>query len=182
MRDVERVAREREKRALEMQIDSLDRSKVRKIAALTDNPDEQRIQKVAAYCRVSTDDVDQDIWITLQIRRYKQKIIYTPSWKSVGTYIDDGSTGTTTVHTQGFRKLMIDALDGKIDKIITKSVSRFANNLMECFGWVELLQNFDPPISVFFEQENLDTLSRTDRITLFILAIVDQEENRYDHI
>ncbi len=141
MKDVERVARERserpraqvganfesarqrEKRALVKQLDSLDGSKIRKIVALSDTPDEHKIQNVAAYCRVSTDDVDQVVSITLQIREYKQKIISNPSWKYVGTYVDDGFSGTNTEHRQGFQKLMSDALDGKIDKIITKSVS-----------------------------------------------------------
>ncbi len=195
MKDVERVARERaerpraqvgadfesarqrEKRALEMQIDSLDGSKIRKIAALTDKSGEQRIQNVAAYCRVSTDDIDQKLSISLQIRASKEKILLNPNWKYVGTYVDDGFSGTNTEHRQGFQKLMNDALDGKIDKIITKSVSRFARNLTDCIGWVETLQNHDPPISVFFEQENLDTLSQTSSIILFVLAMVAQEES-----
>ena len=59
---------------------------------------------------------------------------------------------------------MKDAMDGKIDMIITKAVSRFARNLMDCIGWVEALQNHDPPVRVFFEQENLDTLSQTSGI------------------
>ena len=61
--------------------------------------------------------------------------------------------------------------------IITKSVSRFARNLMDCIGWVEALQNHDPPIKVFFEQENLDTMSQTSGIILFVLAMVAEEES-----
>lgn len=160
-----------------MQIDSLDGSKIRKIAALTDKSGEQRIQNVAAYCRVSTDDIDQKLSISLQIRASKEKILLNPNWKYVGTYVDDGFSGTNTEHRQGFQKLMNDALDGKIDKIITKSVSRFARNLTDCIVWVETLQNHDPPISVFFEQENLDTLSQTSSIILFVLAMVAQEES-----
>jgi len=72
---------------------------------------------------------------------------------------------------------MKDAMDGKIDMIITKAVSRFARNLMDCIGWVEALQNHDPPIRVFFEQENLDTMSQTSGIILFVLAMVAQEES-----
>ena len=72
---------------------------------------------------------------------------------------------------------MKDAMDGKIDMIITKAVSRFARNLMDCIGWVEALQNHDPPVRVFFEQENLDTMSQTSSIILFVLAMVAQEES-----
>ena len=89
-------------------------------------------ERVASYCRVSTDDVDQAISITQQIRESKRKIKANPNWKYVGTYVDDGFSGTNTEHRQGFQKLMADAMDGKIDLIITKAVSRFARNLMDC--------------------------------------------------
>ncbi|MBQ6563824.1 MAG: recombinase family protein, partial [Clostridia bacterium] len=99
------------------------------------------------------------------------------NWIYVGTYVDDGFSGTNTDHRQGFQKLMQDAMDGKIDLIITKAVSRFARNLLDCIKWVEALQNHDPPIRVFFEQENLDTMSQTSGIILFVLAMVAEEES-----
>lgn len=169
--------RQRTKNALVKQLDSLDGRNIRKIAAAADEPEEEKILRVAAYCRVSTDDIDQAISIHLQIQEYKRKILANPNWKYVGTYVDDGFSGTNTDHRQGFQKLMKDAMDGKIDMIITKAVSRFARNLMDCIGWVEALQNHDPPIRVFFEQENLDTLSQTSGIILFVLAMVAQEES-----
>ena len=70
-----------------------------------------------------------------------------------------------------------DALAGKIDLIITKAVSRFARNLMDCIVWVEALKNHDPPIRVFFEQEHLDTMAQTSGIILFVLAMVAEEES-----
>ena len=106
-----------------------------------------------------------------------KRIKENPNWKYAGCYVDDGFSGTNTAHRQGFQKLMKDAMDGKIDMIITKAVSRFARNLMDCIGWVEALQNHDPPIRVFFEQENLDTMSQTSGIILFVLAMVAQEES-----
>ena len=169
--------RQRAKNALVKQLDALDGRNIRKIAAAADAPEEEKVLRVAAYCRVSTDDIDQAISITFQIREYKKKILANPNWKYVGTYVDDGFSGTNTEHRQGFQKLMKDAMDGKIDMIITKAVSRFARNLMDCIGWVEALQNHDPPIRVFFEQENLDTLSQTSGIILFVLAMVAQEES-----
>ena len=169
--------RQRSKNALVRQIDSLDGRNVRMIAAAGATPEEDRILRVAAYCRVSTDDIDQALSIRLQISQYMQKIREKPNWKYAGCYVDDGFSGTNTAHRQGFQKLMKDAMDGKIDMIITKAVSRFARNLMDCIGWVEALQNHDPPIRVFFEQENLDTLSQTSGIILFVLAMVAQEES-----
>ncbi len=169
--------RQRSKNALVKQLDSMDGRNVRKIAAAADTPQEDKILRVAAYCRVSTDDIDQAISIHLQIQEYKKKILANPNWKYVGTYVDDGFSGTNTEHRQGFQKLMKDAMDGKIDMIITKAVSRFARNLMDCMGWVEALQKHDPPVRVFFEQENLDTMSQTSGIILFVLAMVAQEES-----
>ena len=147
------------------------------IAAATERPEEERILRVAAYCRVSTDDIDQALSIHLQIQQYMKKIKENPNWKYAGCYVDDGVSGTNTDHRQGFQKLMKDCMDGKIDMVITKAVSRFARNLMDCIGWVEALQNHDPPVRVFFEQENLDTMSQTSGIILFVLAMVAQEES-----
>lgn len=170
--------RQRAKNALVKQLDSLDGKNIRKITALSEASEkEDKVLRVAAYCRVSTDDIDQAISITFQIREYKRKILANPGWKYVGTYVDDGFSGTNTDHGQGFQKLMKDAMDGKIDMIITNAVSRFARNLMDCIGWVEALQNHDPPVRVFFEQENLDTMSQTSGIILFVLAMVAQEES-----
>lgn len=125
---------QRAKKALVKQIESLDGSNIHLIAAASEDGggNEQRVLRVAAYCRVSTDDLDQAISIALQIQEYKAKIKANPNWKYVGTYVDDGFSGTNTAHRQGFQKLMADAMDGKIDLIITKAVSRFARNLMDC--------------------------------------------------
>lgn len=169
--------RQREKNALVRQLDAQDGRNVHKIAADSTAAEEERELRVAAYCRVSTDDIDQKLSIHLQIQQYMKKIKETPGWRYAGCYVDDGFSGTNTAHRQGFQKLMKDAMDGKIDMIITKAVSRFARNLMDCIGWVEALQNHDPPIRVFFEQENLDTMSQTSGIILFVLAMVAQEES-----
>ena len=117
--------------------------------------------RVAAYCRVSTDDIDQAM-----------KIQANPSYKYAGTYVDNGFSGTNTAHRPGFLKLIEDARAGKIDMIITKAVSRFARNLLDCIGYIEELKNLDPPVRVFFEQENLDTGLQTSNIILFVLVMV----------
>jgi DNA invertase Pin-like site-specific DNA recombinase len=169
---------QRAKKALVKQIEDLDGSNIQMISATSEQTrGENTLLRVAAYCRVSTDDLDQAISIALQIKEYKAKIKSNPNWKYVGTYVDDGFSGTNTEHRQGFQKLMADSLDGKIDLIITKAVSRFARNLMDCIVWVEALQNHDPPIGVIFEQEGLNTLAQTSSIILIVLAMVAQEES-----
>ena len=84
--------------------------------------------------------------------------------------------GTNTDHRPAFKLMMKDAMAGKIDMIITKSVSRFARNLLDCIGCAEA-QEHDPPIPVFFEQEHLNTLDSTSNIILFVLAMVAEEES-----
>ncbi len=171
--------RQREKKAVFKQIEGANGANIHKIAATASasEGDENKPLRVAAYCRVSTDDLDQALSIALQIAEYKEKIKSNKNWIYVGTYVDDGFSGTNTDHRQGFQKLMQDAMDGKIDLIITKAVSRFARNLLDCIKWVEALQNHDPPVRVFFEQENLDTMSQTSGIILFVLAMVAEEES-----
>ena len=98
-------------------------------------------------------------------------------WKYAGTYVDNGFSGTNTAHRPGFLKLIEDARAGKIDMIITKAVSRFARNLLDCISYIDELKNLDPPVRVFFEQENLDTGLQTSGIILFVLAMVAEEES-----
>ena len=94
--------RQREKNAFIKQIDALDGRNVRKIAAAAETPEEDRVLRVAAYCRVSTDDIDQKLSIHLQIQQYMKKIKENPNWKYAGCYVDDGFSGTNTDHRQGF--------------------------------------------------------------------------------
>lgn len=169
--------RQKQKAALVRQIDELDGSKIQKISAATERTDSQKTLRVAAYCRVSTDDIDQAISIELQMRQYKEKIKSNPDWKYAGTYVDNGFSGTNTAHRPGFLKLIEDARAGKIDMIITKAVSRFARNLLDCISYIDELKNLDPPVRVFFEQENLDTGLQTSGIILFVLAMVAEEES-----
>lgn len=169
--------RARAKQALREEVNAQTGQSVRKIAASGSDQNDERILRVAAYCRVSTDDIDQVISIELQKNNYRDMIRANPRWKYVGTYVDDGFSGTNTEHRPAFNLMMKDAMAGKIDMIITKSVSRFARNLLDCIGWVRKLKEHDPPIPVFFEQENLNTLDTTSNIILFVLAMVAEEES-----
>ena len=169
--------RQKQKAALVRQLDELDPSRVRKISAYSETSETNKELRVAAYCRVSTDDIDQVISISLQMKQYKEKIQSNPNWKYAGTYVDNGFSGTNTAHRPGFLKLIEDARAGKFDMIITKAVSRFARNLLDCIGYIEELKSLDPPVRVFFEQENLDTGLQTSGIILFVLAMVAEEES-----
>ncbi len=186
MNDVQRRAQERlvmserEKaaEAQRRQIGSYSGDRVRKIAAKASDVEgrEGRL-RVAAYCRVSTDDIDQVISIELQKDEYQKKIRENPAWEYMGTYVDDGFSGTNTEHRPGFRLMMQAAMEGRLDVIITKSVSRFARNLLDCIGWVTKLQDADPPVKVIFEMEGIDTLATTSNLILTILAVVAEEES-----
>ena len=186
MNDVQRrvqdrfVMSEREKaaEAQRKQIGSYHGDRVQKIAAQSgDASGPGRKLRVAAYCRVSTDDIDQVISIELQKAEYQKKIKENPNWEYMGTYVDDGFSGTNTEHRPGFRLMMQAAMKGQLDVIITKSVSRFARNLLDCIGWVTKLQEADPPVKVIFEMEGIDTLASTSNLILTILAVVAEEES-----
>ncbi len=169
--------RTRAREALRAEVNTYNGENVRKIAATEAAGEEERILRVAAYCRVSTDDIDQLLSIEMQKKAYHDMIRANPKWKHVGTYVDDGFSGTNTEHRPAFQLMMKDAMAGKIDMIVTKSVSRFARNLLDCIGWVRRLKECDPPIQVFFEQEHLNTLDTTSNIILFVLAMVAEEES-----
>ena len=132
--------RTRAKEALREEVNTYTGANVRKIAATTAAAEEDRILRVAAYCRVSTDDIDQLISIEMQKNNYRDMIKANPKWKYVGTYVDDGFSGTNTDHRPAFKLMMRDAMAGKIDMIITKSVSRFARNLLDCITPMRLVR------------------------------------------
>ena len=169
--------RERAKEALRAELNSYNSNSVLKIAAMNQATDEGRILRVAAYCRVSTDDEDQVSSMELQKKAYKELITSTKNWVYYGTFVDDGYSGTNTEHRKAFQLMMKHAEQGKFDMIVTKSVSRFARNLIDCITWVRALQDHDPPIAVFFQQEGINTLNTSSNIILFVLAMVAEEES-----
>ena len=111
--------------------------------------------RVAVYLRVPSDDIDQRVSIMLQSKEYRKMILSNPDWEFAGAYVDGGFSGTNTDNAQAFKQLMKDSMDGKIDLIITKTVSRFAGNLTDCILWIEILGMHRPPVHVCFEQESL---------------------------
>ena len=132
--------------------------------------------RIAAFCRVSTDLDEQDGSYEAQVEHYSEKIKRTDSWTLAGIYADDGKSGTNTKKRSDFNAMIKDALDGKIDIIITKSVSRFARNTVDSLMTIRKLK--EKNIAVIFEKENINTLDGTGEILITILSSLAQEESR----
>lgn len=132
--------------------------------------------RVAAYCRVSTDKEGQKSSFAIQVAAYTEKIKGTPGWTFAGIYTDEGVTGTSAKNRTGFRHMIEDCEAGKIDYIITKSISRFARNTLECLACIRHLQGLG--VQLLFEKENIDTGSVFSEMLLTILAAFAQEESR----
>ena len=133
-------------------------------------------RKVAAYARVSTDDEEQATSYETQVKHYTEFIQKKPEWEYVKVYADDGISGTSTKRRDGFNEMIKDALDRKIDLIITKSISRFARNTLDTISFTRKLKA--KGIEVYFEKENLWSLDEKTEFLLTIMASMAQEESR----
>lgn len=131
--------------------------------------------KVAAYCRVSTDSDEQATSYEAQVEHYTSFISKNPEWEFAGIYADDGITGTNTKKREEFNRLMVDCRCGKIDMIITKSISRFARNTLDCLTHVRELKSINIP--VYFEKENINTMDAKGEVLLTIMASLAQQES-----
>ena len=132
--------------------------------------------RVAAYCRVSTDLEEQKTSFEGQIETYSRMIEATPNWVCAGIYADEGVSGTTAARRREFMKMIAACEEGKIDLIITKSISRFARNTLECLDFVRRLGAMG--VNVFFESVNVDTREACSEMLLTVLAAFAQEESR----
>ena len=132
--------------------------------------------RVAAYCRVSTELEEQESSYEAQVEYYTRKIQETDNWKMAGIYADDGKSATNTKKRDDFNAMIKDALDGKIDMILTKSVSRFARNTVDSLLTIRKLK--EKNVAVVFEKEGVNTLDGTGEILITILSSLAQEESR----
>ncbi|MDE6030117.1 MAG: recombinase family protein [Oscillospiraceae bacterium] len=138
---------------------------------------EARIKKrVAGYARVSTELEEQQSSYMAQIEYYTGFIREHSDWELVRIYTDEGISATNTRHRNGFNSMISDALDGKIDLIITKSVSRFARNTVDSLSTVRRLK--DAGIEIYFEKENIWTLDSKGELLITIMSSLAQEESR----
>ena len=135
-----------------------------------------RKRKVAGYGRVSTDTEEQATSYAAQVDYYTRYIKSNPEWEFVGMYTDEGITATNTNHRDGFNQMIEDALAGKIDLIITKSVSRFARNTVDSLTTVRELK--EKGIEIYFEKENIWTLDAKGELLITIMSSLAQEESR----
>ena len=133
-------------------------------------------RRVAAYARVSTDSDEQFTSYEAQIDYYTQYIKKRDDWEFVAVYTDEGISGCNTKHREGFNRMVQDALDGKIDLIVTKSVSRFARNTVDSLTTVRKLK--DAGVEVYFEKENIYTFDSKGELLITIMSSLAQEESR----
>lgn len=132
--------------------------------------------KVAAYCRVSTDSDEQATSYEAQVEHYTTFIQKNPEWEYAGIYADDGISSTNTKKREDFNRMIEDCNNGKIDMIITKSISRFARNTLDCLRYIRELK--DKNIPVFFEKENINTMDSKGEVLLTIMASLAQQESQ----
>ena len=134
-----------------------------------------RLVKVAAYARVSSDKDAMLHSLSSQVSYFSKMIQSHDSWKYVGVYSDEGMTGTKS-NRQGFIKMIEDAKAGKIDIIVTKSLSRFARNTVDCLKTIREMKAIN--VDIFFEEQNIHTLSSNGEFLISLLAGYAQEESR----
>lgn len=131
--------------------------------------------RVAAYCRVSTDSDEQLESYQSQLKYYRDLIKSNENWEYVGVYADQGISGTQVKHRKDFQQMINDAMDGKVDLIITKSISRFARNTLDILKYVRLLK--ERGVGIQFEKENINTLDNQGEMLLTVLSSLAQAES-----
>ncbi len=133
-------------------------------------------RKVAGYARVSTDSDEQFTSYEAQVDYYTHYIQSRPEWEFVEVYTDEGISALNTKKRDGFNRMIADALSGKIDLIVTKSVSRFARNTVDSLTTVRKLK--DKGVEVYFEKENIWTMDSKGELLITIMSSLAQEESR----
>lgn len=137
----------------------------------------ERSQRVAVYARVSTDGINQVSSYALQQYHYNDMVSKRDNWELVDIYADEGISGTSLKHRDNFIRMIEDCKKKKVDLIVTKSVSRFARNLVDCVGEVRRLRRMNPPIGVYFEEDNIFTLDADYETKLSFIATMAEEES-----
>lgn len=132
--------------------------------------------RVAAYCRVSTEYEEQNSSYQTQVSHYTNYILNHDGWDLVKVYADDGISGTNTKKREQFNQMIEDYMAGKIDLIITKSISCFARNTPDCLHYIRQLK--EKNIAVYFEKENIKTTDTKGEVLLRIMASLAQQESQ----
>ena len=132
--------------------------------------------RVAAYCRVSTDSDEQATSYEAQVEHYTEFIKKNSEWEFAGIFADDGISGTNTKKREDFNRMIEECMNGSIDMIITKSISRFARNTLDCLKFIRQLKGKNIP--VYFEKENINTMDAKGEVLLTIMASLAQQESQ----
>ena len=139
-------------------------------------PKEIREKRVATYARVSTDSDEQMGSVEAQKDYFEKLIREKPGWVLVGVYADEGISGTSLNHREAFARMIDDAMNGKIDLIVTKSLSRFARNTVDALNIIRKLKSKD--VGVYFEKEDISTLDSKGEFLLTLMSSLAEEESR----
>ena len=131
--------------------------------------------RVAAYCRVSTEEEEQHSSFDVQVKYYTEKIMNHPGWQLAGIFADEGISGVRTKNRTEFNRMIEICKKHKIDLILTKSISRFARNTLDCIKYIRALKNLGIP--VIFEKENIDTSNMNSEMILTCLSSFAQAES-----
>ena len=139
--------------------------------------DDKIHQRVAAYCRVSTDSDEQQFSFHLQKKYYEDYVANHGNWELIRVYADEGISGTGRLKRVEFNEMIDACFDNKIDLVVTKSVSRFSRNVVDCISLVRELQELKRPVGVFFESECIFSLNEDSQMALSFIATMAEEES-----
>ena len=134
--------------------------------------------RVAAYCRVSTQEEAQLGSFEMQVQHFKSVIESDPTYELVKIYSDEGISGTTIIKRKGFQEMIDDAVSGKIDLILTKSINRFGRNIVDILTTLRKLSDLNPPVAVNFETEGIFSSDGKNKLTISILSALAELESQ----
>ena len=140
--------------------------------------EEPRKIRVAAYCRVSTPEENQMGSFEMQIQHFKSLITSNPMYEMVDIYKDEGISGTSIDKRKDFVRMIEDAKSGKIDLILTKSISRFGRNIVDILTTLEMFSNLTPPVAVSFESQGISTGNGGNKLIISILSALAEMESQ----
>lgn len=151
---------------------------MKRITKISENKGNAVVKKlrVAAYCRVSIASDEQLVSLAAQKVHYENYIKANAEWEFAGLYFDDGISGCNTKKRDEFNRMIEECMAGRIDMIITKSISRFARNTLDCLKYIRELKEKNIP--VFFEKENINTMDSKGEVLLTIMASLAQQESQ----
>ena len=176
----EKMTSEEKKEQTRKRIKNADSSGITIIPAIkqVDFHQDTSLKRVAVYARVSTDSDKQVYSLEMQQKYYTDFVLRHEGWVLVNIYADEGISGTSLKRRDSFNAMIEDCKQGKIDLIVTKMVSRFSRNILDCIRIIRELAALKPPVGVFFETEGIYTLKPDSEMALSFLATLAQEESR----